>query len=89
MNIEPIKKRGKTKHFKLENDGHSIQIALGLVNSSEQGPVVQANYLITQNGEKITKWKKNGSFIILVQKLLDCEIHGTRQKFIDKIYYSC
>jgi hypothetical protein len=89
MNIELVRKSGKTKIIKLEVNDRSVQVALGLVNSSRKGPVVQANYLITHDGIMLKGWKHHSSFTELVQKHLDCEIHGTRQEFIDKIYASC
>ncbi|RUS48860.1 hypothetical protein [Cohnella sp. AR92] len=89
MNIELARKNGKTKIIKLNFNERSVQVALGLVNTSKKGAVVQANYFITQNGEILKGWKQHGSVQELVKTHLGLDVPGTRQEFIDKLYYSC
>lgn len=77
------KRKTQTRHFKLEHDGRSIEVALGYSAPTDE---VQASYLIGPNGKE-KKWG-NPSFIELVEKYIGYRTPGNRKDFIRQIYFS-
>jgi hypothetical protein len=78
-----IDQSGSTKTFKVEHNGLSVVIALLYVSTRK---IVQAVHVDCDEG-RITRWKPYGSFIQLIEKKLNFKISGTRQAFIDNIYF--
>jgi len=80
--LEQVKKT-QTRHFKLEHNGRSIEVALGYVATKDE---VQASYLIGPNGKE-NRWG-NPSFVELIEKYIGYKVPGNRKDFIRRIYFS-
>lgn len=76
-------RKTQTRHFRLEHNGRSIEVALGYVATKDE---VQATYLIGPHGKE-NRWG-NPTFVELIEKYIGYKVSGNRKDFIRRIYFS-
>ncbi|MBO2945646.1 hypothetical protein JJQ72_16835 [Paenibacillus sp. F411] len=76
-------RKSQTRHFRLEYNGRSIEVALGYVATKDE---VQASYLTGPIGKE-NRWG-NPTFVELIEKYIGYKVPGNRKDFIRRIYYS-